>query len=287
MRTLSGIGVFVNKLVKHRNLTLIVGLAIFLATVLALAVPAETRAQEGRTLDLATLSVTDQNGTKIDVGTFAAATKSYSADVATTVERVTVTATPKEDVGVYVRMAPNDSQTDVADHQIDLNYGKNLIIIGVYSYSYVPEPLQVYTVEIDRAGSAPQDSVSYVSSSSIGTAKEGSTVPFLFTRTGDSSGALKVSVDIWESSDTGLIEIIPGIDPVSIQERVQVEFLAGHSSVILNQDTSDDSIDTGSYYLGVTAVAGTGYQIPAYEGYASSLIWDDDNNKPTLASLRP
>ena len=270
---------------KKQLVSLSIALALVLTILYSLAWTPSIGAQGDSNLDLASLSVTDQNGTTIDIGTFAASTTSYSADVASTVEHITVKATAKKQGGVYVLVAPADSQTGVEDHQVDLNYGKNLIVFAVHSYSYFDSTLRVYTVEINRAGNAPQDAVSYVKSHSLSKAMEGSTVPFLFTRTGDSSEALKISVDVWESHNMNLIEVIPARDPVSIQQRVQVEFSAGSSSVILNRATYDDFISMGGYHLGVTVVAGTGYQIPTRDGYASTLIGDDDYDRPTLASL--
>ena len=259
---------------KRRVLVLGIALALVFAVIYVLALPPGIGAQNSRTLNLASLSVTDQNGASIDFGTFAASTTSYTASVASTVERVTVAATAElsPSAGVHVMLAPHDSWSRTG-HQVHLNYGKNLIVIGVHSYSSVQEPLRVYTVEINRAGSAPQDAISYVSSSSLGRTTEGSTVPFLFTRTGDSSERLIVSVNVWRK------------DRVSIQERAQVEFPAGYSSVILNQDPPNDSLYKGNYYLGVTVVTGTGYQVLSYEGSARTWVWDDDYYKPTLASL--
>ena len=156
-------------------------------------------------------------------------------------------------------------------------------MIGVYSYR-VNEPLRVYTVEINRAGSATSGAATYISSGSLPTGREGSTFPFLFNRSGDASAALTVDVDLWRY-DGDLIDVVPEIDPVTIQERVQVVFPAGYSSVILNRNTTNDLIDEGNYYLGVTVVERSEYQVSTNGGYASSNVWDDDYNKPTLASL--
>ena len=41
-------------------------------------------------------------------------------------------------------------------------------------------------------------------------------------------------------------------------------------------------------HLGVTLVEGTGFRVPSFNGsgrFASTLVWDDDSNKPTLQSL--
>ena len=113
-------------------------------------------AQSERTLNLGSLTVTDENGTAIDLGTFDPAEQTYSGDVASTVERVTVTARPETDSGVYVNLTPGDNGSDdnlweVEGRNVRLNHGRNLILIGVYSFR-VDEPLRVYTIEINRAG---------------------------------------------------------------------------------------------------------------------------------------
>ena len=244
------------------------------------------------TLNLGSLSITDENGTAIDLGTFDPAVLTYSGDVASTVERVTVTARPETDSGVYVNLTPGDYGSDdnlweVEGRNVRLNHGRNLILIGAYSF-WVDEPLRVYTVEINRAGSATPGAENYISSSSLSTAQEGSTVPFLLTRSGDVSAALTVSVDIWSSDDTGLIDIFPHRDPVAILKRVEVEFPAGSASAIVNHETADDSLYTGGYHLGVTLVKGTGYRIPPFNNsgsFASTLVRDNDVNKPNLKSL--
>ena len=245
-----------------------------------------------RTVNLGSLSITDENGTAIDFGTFDPAVQTYSANVASTVERVTVTARPESSSNVYVNLAPGDYGSDdnlweVEGRNVSLNHGRNLILIGVFSY-WVDEPLRVYTVEINRAGSATSGAENHISSSSLSTAREGFTVPFLLTRSGDVSAALKVSVDIWSSDDTGSIYIVPHIDPVTTLKRVEVEFPAGGASAIVNHETTDDSLYTGGYHLGVTLIEGTGYRVPPFYGsgrFASTLVWDNDINKPNLELL--
>ena len=266
----------------------LVGLLFSLAIISGVAWPTALQAETGFTLDLASLEVTDPMGTTIDLGTFDPAVRNYSANVASTVERVTVTARPESSAGVYVHLTPThygpgDNQWEVEGQEVRLNHGRNLIVIGVYSYR-VDEPLRVYTVEIHRPGSATSGAATYISSSSLPTGREGSTLPFLFTRSSDASAALTVDVDLWRY-DGDLIEVIPEIDPVTIQERVQVVFPAGYSSVILYRDTTNDSIHEGNYYLDVTVVEGSEYQISTNGGYASTTVWDDDYNRPTLASL--
>ena len=268
-------------------------LAALLATAIGVAPPQFTLAQSEPTLNLGSLSITDENGTAIDLGTFDPAVLTYSGDVASTVERVTVTARPESSPGVYVNLTPGDYGSDdnlweVEGRDVRLNHGRNLILIGVYAFGAVAEPLRVYTIEINRAGSAPEGAENYIRSSSLSTAREGSTVPFLLTRSGDVSAALKVSVDFWSTDDTGFIYVVPHIDPVTTLKQVDVEFPAGSASAIVRHATTDDSLYTGGYYLGVTLVEGTGYGVPSFNGsgrFASTLVWDNDSNKPTLQSL--
>ena len=270
----------------------LVGLLFSLAIISGVAWPTDLQAETGLTLDLASLEVTDPMGTAIDLGTFDSAVQTYSANVASTVERVTVTARPESDAGVYVNLTPGDYGPDdhlweVESREVRLNHGRNLIVIGVYSYQ-VDEPLRVYTVEINRAGSATQGAENYIRSSSLSTAREGSTVPFLLTRSGDVSAALTVPADVWSTDNTNRIYVLPHIDPVTTLKRLEVEFLAGSASAIMNHETADDSLYTGGYHLGVTLIEGTGYRVPPFNGsgrFASTLVWDNDINKPNLESL--
>ena len=263
-----------------------------LAIISGIAWPTVLQAETGSTLDLASLDVTDPMGTTIHLGTLDPAVQTYSANVASTVERVTVTARPESNFGVYVNLTPGDYGPDdnlweVEGQEVRLNHGRNLILIGVYSY-WVDEPLRVYTVEINRAGSATPGAENHISSSSLSTAPEGSTVPFLLTRSGDVSAALTVPVDFWSTDDTNLIYVVPHIDTVTILKRVEVEFPAGSASAIVNHETTDDSLYTGGYHLGVTLIEGTGYLVPPFNSsrrFASTRVWDNDIKKPNLDSL--
>ena len=262
----------------------VLALMAFLATVVAIEGPTVLQAQTERTLNLGSLSIADPNGTTVDIGTFESTTRTYSAEVADSMEQVTVSAAAESASDVHVYISPGDSQRNSDGHQVNLNHGKNIIFVATHSF-WVDETLRVYTIEINRAGTASQSAANYVKSSSIPIAREGSTVPFLFTRSGDTSQKLKISVDIWGTNDTGLVEIIPGLDPVTLKKRVEVEFLEGYASAQSNQDTTNDSLYHGNSVLGVTVVEGNGYSVSSNGGYASTRIWDDDYSKPTLASL--
>ena len=267
-------------------------LMAILSVVFGVASPTLLGAQSEPTLNLGSLSITDENGTAIDFGTLDPAVLTYSANVASTVESVTVTARPQSNSGVHVNLTPSDygpgdGAWEVEGREVSLNHGRNLILIGVFSYS-VDEPLRVYTIEINRAGSAPEGEENLIRSNSLEKAREGTALPFLLTRSGDVSAALTVPVEVWSTDNTNRTYVIPNIDPVTILKRVEVEFQAGSASAVMNHETTDDSLYTGSYYLGVTLVEGTGYRVPSFSGsgrFASILVWDNDYNEPNLESL--
>ena len=248
-------------------------LVALLITLIGVGWPALLQAESVRTLNLGSLSIADQNGTIIDIGIFDPEILSYSIEVTSTVDRVTVAATAEgSDAGV--RIAPEDRDS-AEGHQVSLSHGQNIIIVGVTSWLLF-EPLRTYTVEINRAGSAPEGAEKQVRSSSLPRAGEGATVPFLFTRTGDTSAALTAQVDTWID------------DTTTVQNRFNVEFPVGHASAIWNRETTDDSLYEGNYKLGVTLVEGAGYTVPSLNSSGrSSSTWvlDDDSNNPTLKSL--
>ena len=107
-------------------------LMALLSVVIGVASPTLLRAQSERTLNLGSLSITDENGTAIDFGTLDPAVLTYSANVASTVESVTVTARPQSNSGVYVNLAPGDYGPgdrvwEVEGREVSLNHGRNLI----------------------------------------------------------------------------------------------------------------------------------------------------------------
>ena len=268
------------------------------ATVIAPGSPTVIQNNNEFSLDLASLSISvaDQNGTTIDLGTFDPAVTEYSADVASTVESVTVKATAELDISVSIYLAPGEYinvERNTDAHQVNLSHGKNLILVGVHSWNWADEPLRVYTVEINRAGSASQGEENYLRISSLSRALEGSTLPFLLTRSGDTSEVLTASVDIWQSYNTNSIFILPHLHRQRLRsvitlKRVKVEFPAGSASAIVNYETPNDSLFEGGYHLGATLVEGTGYRVPSFYSsgrFAGTLVGDDDRSKPTLRSL--
>ena len=90
------------------KLILAFALVAFLATAISVAWPALLQAQSEPTLNLSSLSITDQNGTAIDLGTFDSTVLAYSANVASTVESVTVSATAGAGKDAYIYISPGN-----------------------------------------------------------------------------------------------------------------------------------------------------------------------------------
>ena len=90
---------------------------------------------------------------------------------------------------------PPDSRPEEAGHQVDLSHGVNLISIAVRDYFHPGNHRGTYEVSVNRAGSPPEDAVTTISIYGLSRANEGNTLPFLFTRTGDTSQALTVPVE--------------------------------------------------------------------------------------------
>ena len=239
------------------------------ATILALAWPATLQAQSESNVTLSSLSVSGVDGTAIDLGTFDPTDTTYSATVASTVNRVTVEATASSPDRVDVYFGPIDASAHDDGYQVNLQYGTNLILIGVFSWDQDHEVLNTYSVEITREGTAPAGSANIVSihgqyqeGNVYGSlAREGSTFPFVLTRTGDTSESLTVQVGVSGNSRTMWLPS----DPV---ETVPVEFEAGHASARLDVETTADSITTGTYQLYARLARGAGYQVDPRGGNA-------------------
>ena len=106
------------------------------------------RAEAGTNADLSDLTI---GGTSVTG--FAAATTSYTMNVAGTVNQVTVVAT-KSDTNAEVDITPADADADTTDHQVDLSGGKNVITVTVTAVDGATT--KDYTVTITRA-SVPHD----------------------------------------------------------------------------------------------------------------------------------
>ena len=133
------------------------------ATILALAWPATLQAQSESNVTLSSLSVSWVDGTAIDLGTFdpTVGHTTYSATVASTVDRVTVDATVSSPEWTDVSFGPRDASSHDDGHQVNLQYGTNnptgretalrhrYELIGVFSYTWDHEVLYGTVVGIN------------------------------------------------------------------------------------------------------------------------------------------
>ena len=83
-------------------------LVALLVAVISVASSTLLQAESEPTLNLSSLSITDQNGTAIDLGTFDSTVSAYSANVASTVESVTVAATADAGKDAYIYISPGN-----------------------------------------------------------------------------------------------------------------------------------------------------------------------------------
>lgn len=238
--------------------------------------------------------ITDQDGTHVDFGTFDRDTKSYSANVASTVEKVTVTTrTISPLLRLSVLPAPD------ADRQVQLAHGTNHVVV-VASPASSDEPITAYTIAITRAGSQsdtaiptvgihglkiPQvqtypldwiiiynDSIAEITYSAV----EGNTLPYVLTRTGDVSQALTVTVNVAET----------GGDVVSSSTEGQttVTFAAGYASAQFSVPTNDDATWEEHTTVTVQIMNGDDYDVNPSSA-SSTMSVDDDEPVASTAVL--
>ena len=245
-------------------------LATLVVLVIGLALTSATTAVADEALtdvDLGALSITDQYGYAVDIGTFDPDVGSYSADVHRTIDWVTVSAVALFEGDGRVDILPLDARPGVSGHQVDLSHGRNMIIIGMTSFNNGGWN-KTYSVEINRAGGALDSAVSEVSVSGLRVDYEGNTIPYLLTRTGDTAQALTVSYDVTETGG----EMVPA----SLEGRFDVEFPAGHASARLDLETEGDAEWEEHSTVTVSLVDGNGYDVRSTSGNASTKMRDDD-----------
>ena len=131
--------------------------------------------------------------------------------------------------------------------------------------------MKTYSVTITRAGSAPDGAPTIVSISSPRHADEGFTVPFLLTRTGNTSQSLTVPVDIAEDLDKL---------PPSSEGRFDVEFQAGYASALLDLPTKSDPADQGTSLVKAALVDGEAYDVDPWARAARTWVTEDDYSVP-------
>ncbi len=135
--------------------------------------------------------------------------------------------------------------------------------------------INTYSLHINRAGSAEEGSEAEMSAIGISLAAEGVSIPFLLTRTGDTSEALTAQVEVTEA----------GGDMVSIGSKGEfdVEFEASHASARLDVSTNADEVWEEHSTVEVTVKEGSSYQVSSESGAASTAVRDDDVPTVTAA----
>ena len=257
--------------------------------------PTVLPAQTGPSLNLTSLSLNDQNDATVSIGSFDPATTAYTATVDSTTERVTISASASAGSKARIYIFPEDTQTD-SGHQVELNHGANVILISVHSFN-IDQHLNTYSVTITKGGSAPADAATDVDISGRLWAREGSTIPFLLTRTGDTSQPLTVPVDVTEEGALPPQHVLdpyyPSTRPVTATEedrdllppsskgRISVEFQAGYASARLDIPTNSDSVYQGTSRVEAVLVDGDAYDVGS-SGLTESWVWDDDRMKTYL-----
>ena len=278
-----------------RSRVWVIGIVVVLTAILTLTWPSEKPAQGwwGNAPALSDLSITDQDGTTIELvyrmpyfaSGFTLAHSdtleyvwSYSADVASSVETVTIDATVKRSSESHF-ISPADSQPQVEGHQVSLNHGTNIIVISVLpemggQYYFVD-----YSIEITRAGSPTEVQATAVSINNPEIAVDaGATLSFLLSRTGDTTQALTVPVMI--SEGTG------DVVPHSSEGRVEVQFQEGYSSATFDLATYSSGMAQGSSWVRVQVLSGDGYEVVSNANKGSWFVWKRDVLSLNLAMIR-
>ena len=262
---------------NRANLSWTAAIVALVAIVVGVAWPTSLAAQNQPSLDLSSLSVTDQTGTTVSIGTFDPATTTYSGSVDSTVERINVHAIASAGSSANVQTIPRDSQPGTSGHQVELSHGTNLILVSVDSSS-IDAVLKTYAVQIIRGGAAASGTANVVSiNGGEYRAREGSTVPFLLTRTGDTTQELTVQIEISEWYNDKV--------PTSSEGRFDVEFEAGHASARHDVETMGDSLARGISSVEGRVWSGSGYTVGTNSGTLVWQVWDDDYGKMNLESI--
>ena len=216
-----------------------------------------TASRGGSAIGSATLTITNvsQDATLgglslsgIDIGTFAAGTTAYSAEVAHAVASTTVTATaahPAATVGI--EPAP----------EVTLAEGANEIAITVTAEDGLTT--ETYTVTVTRAG-LPVASIA----AGATPVTEGTPAEFTLSLDAAAPAALTVAVNVAESGS-----VLSGTPPSS------VAFAKGATSATLSVPTAGDSVVEADGTVTATLIAGSGYSLGT-DVLATVAVEDDD-----------
>ena len=154
----------------HARMTRILAGAFALAIAVATSAtgPSMLLAQSDNNLDLVSLNLTDQDGQVVSIGAFQPGNTAYTANVASTVTHVTVSASThvahnalaNAHSRARIYISPKDAQP-TSGHQVELNHGANVILVSVHFFE-IDQPLKTYSVTVTKAGDPPEGDVPIV-----------------------------------------------------------------------------------------------------------------------------
>ena len=225
-------------------------------------------------LNLADIVVVDQDGLTVDIGTFDPDVKSYTGTVNSTVEYVTVTVTKPGGEGMITSALPSDGKPDIDGDQIVLSHGTNEVVIAGLSDTWGRAGINTYSLKITREGTAAPNSEVFVGAHGVDRATEGDSIPFLLTRTGDTTEALTVQVEVTENGG----DMVPS----DSKGQSEVEFAAGHATARLDIPTNSDEDWEEHSKVELTLEDSSSYQVGSDNGSASTTV--RDNDIPTLTA---
>ena len=143
-------------------------------------------------------------------------------------------------------------------------------------YVSLPARLELAIIDNDAVPVEPTDAElpEVVFSGWTPEATEGAEVTFTLSRTGDSSSALTVAVEVSETGST-----IRGTAPTS------AVFDAGEERALLTVQTIDDSIDEPDSVISVTLTAGQDAGYVVGSGASATVTVSDDDHPPAVVTV--
>ncbi len=194
----------------------------------------------------ATLSSLTLSG--IDIGTFAAATTSYTAAVAHDMASTQVTASANHS-GASVTIADGDGSTDGASRNVSLDEGSNTITVTVTAED--GETTQTYTVTVTRDAASMDATLSSLALSGIdiGTFAAGTTA---YTA---SVGNAVASTQVTASANHSGASVTIADGDGSTDGTSRTVALAEGSNTITVTVTAEDGVTTETYTVTVTREA--------------------------------
>ena len=216
---------------------------------------------DGIDATLSGLAVNDGTNDLTLTPTFATDTTSYAASVGNDIDRITVTPETNDDGATVAYLDENDAEITDADdmtedQQVDLLVGANTIKVQVTAADEMTT--QTYTLTVTRAA---QLSVVSIAADTTRTTLDIGTASFTLTRTGATTDALTVDVEVTEEF-TYLIGPLPTTATFAANEsEAKLEF---------NRLSGIGTSETGD--LTVTIQDGTDYEVSATAASAAIKV---------------